>query len=275
MRQILTGFFIVLLMLMGGCASFFAPWFPPTQKGALELESEHVWLGKEQSESAKKESTKLHTLLAGEYFNRGQYKVAIDEANKSLRTNSNYAPAYNVLGLVYMNLKEDKVAQQNFERALGIAPDDSEIHNNFGWFLCQRKPEQMDQAIKHFMAALKDPLYSTPEMAYANAGTCELSRGNYKSAEEFFQKALALKPKYSPALIGLTEMNFISGNLAAAKLNLSRYMRTSTPTAESLWLGMKIERKAGNRQAAASYASRLNKRFPNSKEAIALRKGEF
>ena len=70
-------------------------------------------------------------------------------------------------------------------------------------------------------------------------------------------------------------MNFISGNLAAAKLNLSRYMRTSTPTAESLWLGMKIERKAGNRQAAASYASQLNKRFPNSKEAIALRNGEF
>ena len=275
MRQILTGFFIVLLMLMGGCASFFAPWFPPTQKEFPELESEHVWLGKEQSESAKKESTKLHTLLAGEYYNRGQYKVAIDEVNKSLRNNSNYAPAYNVFGLIYMDLHDDKLAQQNFERALGIAPDDSEIHNNFGWFLCQRKPKQMDQAIKHFMAALKDPLYPTPEMSNANAGTCELSRGNYKSAEDFFQKALALKPKYSPALIGLTEMNFISGNLAAAKLNLSRYMRTSTPTAESLWLGMKIERKAGNRQAAASYASQLNKRFPNSKEAIALRNGKF
>jgi len=275
MRQILTGFFIVVMMLMGGCARFFSPWFPPTQKEFSELKSEHVWLGKEQSESAKKESTRLHTLLAGEYYNRGQFKVAIDEVNKSLRNNSNYAPAYNVLGLVYMDLHEDKLAQQNFERALGITPDDSETHNNFGWFLCQRKPEQMDQAIKHFMAALKDPLYSTPEMSNANAGTCELSRGNYKSAEEFFQKALALKPKYSPALIGLTEINFISGNLAAAKLNLSRYMQASTPTAKSLWLGMKIERKAGNRQAAASYASQLNKRFPNSKEAIALRNGEF
>jgi type IV pilus assembly protein PilF len=276
MRQLLTSFLIALLVLIGGCASFFAPWFAPEQKEAQEgLKSEHTWLGKEQSESAKKDSVKLHTLLAGEYYSRGQYKVAIEEANVALSADSSYAPAYNVLGLVYMKLNEDKLARQNFERALDIGPNDPETLNNFGWFLCQREPEQMDQAMKHFEAALKDPLYSTPEMANTNAGTCELSRGNYRSSEEYFQKALMLKPKYSPALIGLTKMHYSSGNLAAAKLNLARYMHTSTPTAESLWLGVKIERKAGNRQSAASYASQLKKRFPNSKEAIALSKGEF
>lgn len=276
MRQLLTSFLIALSILIGGCASFFAPWFPPKQKEAQEeWKSEHTWLGQEQSESAKIESTKLHTLLAGEYYSRGQYKVAIEEANIALSGNPSYAPTYNVLGLVYMKLKDDKLAQQNFERSLDIAPNDPETHNNFGWFLCQRRPKQMDQAIKHFEIALEDPLYSTPEMANTNAGTCELSRGNYRSAEEYFQKALMLKPKYSPALIGLTKIHYSSGNLAAAKLNLARYMHTSTPTAESLWLGVKIERKAGNRQSAASYASQLKKRFPDSKEAIALSKGEF
>lgn len=276
MRQILTSFLIALLALTSGCASFFAPWFPPNQKEAQEeLKSEHAWLGKEQSESAKKESAILHTQLAGAYYNRGQYKIAIEEANKALLTNSSYAPAYNVLGLVYMNLHEDKLAKENFERALGIAPNDSETHNNFGWFLCQRMPGKMDQAIKHFMTALEDSLYLTPEMSNANAGTCELSRGNYKSAEMFFQKALVLKPAYSPALIGLAETHFMSGNLSAAKLNLSRYMSTSTPTARSLWLGVRIERKTGNRQSAASYASQLKKQFPNSEEAAALRDGKF
>ncbi|MCK5436113.1 MAG: hypothetical protein KAI88_05740, partial [Nitrosomonadaceae bacterium] len=81
MRQLLTSFLIALFILIGGCASFFAPWFPPEQKEAQEeLKSEHTWLGKEQSESAKKESAKLHTLLAGEYYSRGQHKVAIEEA---------------------------------------------------------------------------------------------------------------------------------------------------------------------------------------------------
>ena len=276
MRQLLTSFLIAFLILIGGCASFFAPWFPPKQTEVQEeLKSEDTWLGKEPSESAKKQSTKLHTQLAGEYYSRGQYKVAIEEANKALSTNSSYAPAYNVLGLVYMKLREDNLAQQNFDRALYIAPNDPETYNNYGWFLCQRKPEQMDQAMKHFGIALNDPLYSTPEMANTNAGTCEPSRGNYRSAEEYFQEVLMLKPKYSPALIGLTKMHFLSGNLAAAKLNLARYMQAYTPTAESLWLGVKIERKAVNLQSAASYASKLKKRFPNSKEAIALSKGKF
>jgi type IV pilus assembly protein PilF len=276
MRLILTGFFVTLLMLTSGCASFFAPWFPPKEKETQEeLKLEHSWLGREQSESAKREGTILHTQLAGAYYNRGQYKIAIDEANKALSANSSYAPAYNVLGLVYMNLHEDKLAKENFERALEIEPNDPETHNNFGWFLCQRMPEQMDQAMKHFMAALKDSLYTTPEMSNTNAGTCEISRGNYTSAERLFQQALVLKPGYSQALIGMAEAHYMSGNLPAARLNLSRYMRTSTPTAKSLLLGVRIERKSGNSQSAASYASQLMKRFPNSNEAIALRKGKF
>ena len=276
MKLILTGFFVSLLMLTSGCASFFAPWFPPKGKEVQEdLKSEHSWLGKEQSESEKEASTLLHTQLAGAYYNRRQFKVAIDEANKALNTNSNYAPAYNVLGLIYMDLREDKLANENFERALEIAPKDPETHNNFGWFLCQRMPEQADRAMKHFMVALKDPLYTTPEMANTNAGTCELSRGGYKSAERFFRQALVLKPGYSQALIGMAEANFMSGDLPAARLNLSRYMRTSTPTAKSLLLGVRIERKSGNRQSAASYALQLTKRFPNSNEAVDLRNGKF
>jgi type IV pilus assembly protein PilF len=276
MRLILTGFLVTLLILTSGCASFFAPWFPSKEKEVREdLKSEHSWLGKEQSESEKKASAVLHTQLAGAYYSRRQFKIAIDEANKALNTNPDYAPAYNVLGLIYMDLHEDKLAKENFERALEIAPKDPETHNNFGWFLCQRMPEQMDQAMKHFMAALKDSLYATPEMSNTNAGTCELSRGSYKSAERFFQQALALKPAYSQALIGMAETHFMSGNLPAARLNLLHYMRTSTPTAKSLLLGVRIERKSGNRQSAASYALQLTKRFPNSDEAADLRNGKY
>jgi type IV pilus assembly protein PilF len=134
----------------------------------------------------------------------------------------------------------------------------------------------MDQAVKHFMGALKNPLYSTPEKPYNNnAGICVLSRGDYKSAEEFFQKALSLRPADSQALIGMVEVNFRSGNLAAAKSNLSRYMQVSAPAAESLWLGIQIERKTGDRHAGASYTMQLQKRFPDSREAAALRDGRF
>lgn len=256
MRQILPGLSIALLLLTAGCIQ------QPVQEG-------------DESWNNAQESAKVHTELAAEYFSRGQFAVAIEEVTEALRADPKYAPAYNMLGLVYMDLNEDRLAQQNFERALKIAPNDSEANNNYGWFLCQRRPERMDQAVKHFMAALRNPLYPTPEKPYTNAGICELSRGDYKSAEEFFQKTLLIRPGYSQALIGLAEVNYRSNNLAAAKSNLSRYMQISTPTAESLWLGIQIERKSGDRHAEASYTLQLQKRFPDSKEAAALREGRL
>ncbi len=259
MRQILTGLFIAFLILTGGCAK------KQIQGGLVP----------EQFLSAAQQSAKIHTELAAEYYSRGQFGVALEEATEALRSDSKFASAYNVLGLIYMDLREDSLAQKNFEHALKMAPNNSEAHNNYGWFLCQRRPERIDQAVKHFMAALRNPLYSTPEKPYNNAGICMLNQGDYKSAEEFFQKTLSIRPADSQALIGMAEVYFRNGNLAAAQSHLSRHMQISAPTAESLWLGIQIERKTGDRHAEASYTMQLQKRFPDSREAAALRDGRF
>jgi len=267
MRQIQTQtvFVVVILALAaltGGCAGQSGQ----TQGGLAAAE---------QPQTGARNSAKIHTELAGEYYARGQMGVAIEELAEALRSDPNYAAAYNVLGLVYMDLREDVLAQQNFERALKIEPNNSDTHNNYGWFLCQRKRGQTDLAVQHFMAALKNPLYTTPEKSYTNAALCSQSNGDFKSAEEFFRKALLLKPSYSQALLGLTEIYFKSGDFVAARANISRYMQVSTPTAESLWLGIRIERKVGDRNVEASYTLQLRKRFPDSKEALALRDGKF
>lgn len=259
MKQALTGLFIVLSILTGGCAQ------QPVQGRLMS----------EQFLSIAQQSAKIHTELAAEYYSRGQFVVALEEVTEALRADVKFAPAYNVLGLIYMDLREDRLAQKNFEQALRIAPNDSEVHNNYGWFLCQRRPERMEQAVEHFMEALKNPLYSTPEKPYNNAGICMLSRGDYKSAEEFFQKTLSIRATDSQALIGMAKIGLRNGNLVAAKANLSRHMQVSVPTAESLWLGIQIERKIGDRHAEASYAIQLQKRFPDSKEAAVLRDGRF
>ena len=78
--------------------------------------------------------------------------------------------AYSVRGLVHAQLKENAKAEEDFRRALKIAPKNPEVNNNYGWFLCESvKPRQ---SIQYFLNALKDPLYETPEVAYANAGVC-------------------------------------------------------------------------------------------------------
>ena len=68
--------------------------------------------------------------------------VALEEVGIALRADPNYGPAHNVAGLVYGRLKEDRLAQQSFERALRINPLDSDANNNYGLFLCQRQREE-------------------------------------------------------------------------------------------------------------------------------------
>ena len=88
------------------------------------------------------ERARLHTDLAAGYYERGQMDVALDELNIAVGLDPNYAPAYNIYGLVYSVLGDASKAEQNFSRALLLAPNDSDIHHNWGWYLCQHKRER-------------------------------------------------------------------------------------------------------------------------------------
>ena len=60
-----------------------------------------------------------------------------------------------------------------------------------------------------------------------------------------------------------------------ARKFVSRYNKLVNPSAESLWLALRIERKAGERSTESSYASQLRRNFPGSPEYQALQRGEF
>lgn len=259
MKKSLLGFFILLHVLwLSGCVQ------QPIEDGmSSQANSDRAY-----------QSAKIHTELAAEYFNRGQLDVAIEEVTVALKAQSNYAPAYNVMGLINMTLNEDSKALDNFERAIRLAPRNSEIHNNYGWFLCQRFSQRMDQAISHFMVAARDPLYSTPEMSFTNAGICELKRQKYNDAKIFFQRALSIQSNYSPALIGLINLDFQRGHLTGAESKLALFLQKNTPTPESLFLAIQIKHAMGDQLAVESYSFQLQKHFPDSKEAAAVREGK-
>ncbi|MBU1214479.1 MAG: type IV pilus biogenesis/stability protein PilW [Gammaproteobacteria bacterium] len=218
-------------------------------------------------------SAKIHTELAASYFERGQYSVALQELGAAMQADDEYAPSYNVRGLVRMKLHEDAEADKDFRRALKLDPQSASAHNNYGWFLCQRgRPKD---SISHFLDALKDPLYNTPDMAYANAGVCAIKADDLVAAESYLERALILHPGMPEAQVGLAELNYAKGDYAMAKVHLMRFMQVYDALApEQLWLAVRIERKVGNRNAAESYALQLRKRFPESREAQLLQAGE-
>lgn len=216
---------------------------------------------------------RIHTELGMAYYGNNQISVALEEFKEAVAAEPNYAPAHNQLGLVYMALNEDKLARQSFERALKIDPADSSANNNYGMFLCQRKRDQ--EAFKYFMTALKNPLYSTPENAYTNAGICAWLQGDDVRAEDWLRKALALQPNQPQALYYLAEVSFKRGELKTARSLLTRHLRLGQPSADALWLGARIESRLGDSTALASYGTQLKNRYPNAAQTRAFDEGKF
>jgi type IV pilus assembly protein PilF len=217
-------------------------------------------------------SAKIHTELAGAYFERKQYSIALQEVETALKAKSNYAPAFNVRGLIHLTLREDDLAEEDFRRGLKLDESDSITHNNFGWFLCQRGREA--EGIIQFLEAVKNPLYATPESAYVNAGSCSKRIGKLSDAEEYFQRALVRSPNMPEALIGLADLNFAKRDYVNAKSYMLRFSQFVTEmSAEQLWLAVQIQRKAGDRISEQSYALKLQKRFPDSRETQLLLHG--
>lgn len=216
---------------------------------------------------------RIHTELAAGYYELGNYGVALQEAGEALKAEPDYAPALNVLGLVYMELRDDKAAEASFQRALRVSPQDSDTNNNYGWYLCQRKREQ--ESVKYFLAALRNPLYSTPDKSWVNAGICARQAGDLAAAEDYFQKALKVRPAQPQALLQMADMAYKRNNYPEAKVYLTRLQRDTTPTAEILWLALRVERRLGDRNAEASLGFQLRKNFPESREARALMAGQY
>jgi type IV pilus assembly protein PilF len=222
---------------------------------------------------APRERARAHTELAAAYYGRGNSGVALEELRLALAADSNYAPAYNLLGLVHMDLRENDKAEDAFERSLRINPSDPDANHNFGLFLCQTGHEE--QSIKYFLAAIRNPLYGLPQKSYTVAASCALKKGNEKDALDFLDRALRLDPTYLPALINLAQLRYRRGELEDARKLVVRYNKLIDPTAESLWLGLRIERKLGDHSAERNYATELRRRFAGSKEYQELQKGSF
>jgi type IV pilus assembly protein PilF len=226
---------------------------------------------REQDSQATRAATVNVELGAG-YMNQGKYDVALSKLNRALDEDPKLPSAHNVIAILYERLGEFEKADTHFRRAVDLAPHDPEVHNNYGTFLCGQN--RLKEADKQFLAALKDPLYKTPEFAYTNAGVCALKIPDQAKAEEYFRQALRVNPRFGNALFEMAQLNFNRGNYLPARGFLQRYMEASEHGPAGLWLGVRIERALGDKAAADSYAKVLMTDFPNSRETELLLKPE-
>ncbi len=215
----------------------------------------------------------VHVQLGMAYVSVARYEVALDEAKAALAESANYAPAYHLTGVVYMFLGDMGRARENLETALRAAPGDPDFNNSYGWFLCQQG--QMDEGLGYLARAARNPHYRYQTRPYTNAGMCLLQQNNFPAAEAQFTSAVDADPTNSQALYQLALIAYQRGDYVVAHERLVRMHRGVGPSAASAWLGVRTERRLGNRDAEASYAAQLRSRFSESPEYQQMQQGRY
>ncbi|MFT5426392.1 MAG: type IV pilus assembly protein PilF [Gammaproteobacteria bacterium] len=203
------------------------------------------------------------------YMREGEYEKALSKFQRAQEADKNYPPTYNALGILYQRLGDKAKAEEFFKKALSLNSNDAPTLNNYGQFLCQNS--RFDEAETAFMKAARNPLYSTPEIALSNAGTCAMLEGNFDVAESHFRNALERNPRVAVALLQMSQLSYEASNHLSARAYLQRYLEISAHTAKSLWLGINIETELGDKNALSSYNLLLKNKFPDSKEAQLLK----
>ncbi len=219
-----------------------------------------------------KRAAELNAELGLGYMNEGQFQRAKYKLDKAIKYDPENPHAYHYMAELYRRLKEFDKAGEYYERALSLAPNDMNIQNNYGVYLCERG--KYERAYKHFQNIINNPLYAARANAYENVGLCSLREGKLKKAESAFQSALAINPKMPKSLIQMAQLSYDQGKNATAYSYFQRYVEIAQQTPESLWVGILLENERGNKDTVASYKILLKGKFPDSVEAKRLKKLE-
>lgn len=216
----------------------------------------------------------LQTDLGISYLRQGKIELAWNRLQRALDADPNYSTAHNAMGLVQERLNDPEKAEEHYRRAVTLNPSDSAAQTNYGSFLCRQN--RYEEGERRFLQAAKNPLYEQPEIAYANAGVCWKRAGQYEKAERYLRAALEINPKIPVALLAMSEVSFQTGKYLPARAYLQRYLAVSSHSPQSLWLGVQIERKLGDKNSASSYAMMLKSNYPDSRETqLLLESGEL
>lgn len=189
-------------------------------------------------------------------------------ANRTLNRAYEIAPddpaVNNALALFYVAEGEDEQAEKHFRHALNSNPGFSQARNNYAAYLYDKG--RYDDAIEQLERVVKDYQYSRRYTSYENLGICYLKVGRKDDAVKMFNRALQLNPNMAISLIEMAEISLEQGDTEMAERYLSKYESFAQPSPRELWLGIRLQRIAGDKDKLASYELALKNLFPKSKE---------
>lgn len=255
-----VGFVLAAILALAGCASNQSAGSP----GELATASD-------QTDNQRRAQIRLQLALG--YYTQNQLSTALDEIKQALAIDPNLSDAYGVRGLIYMDMGENALAEDNFQRALKLVPNDPDNNNNYGWFLCRNGREK--ESMKFFEKAVSNPAYRAPAKALNNAGACSLKLQDMAAAERYLTQAFQFDPGNLDTNTNMAKLYYARSDYQRARFYISRVTKAEKYSANVLWTALRIERKLGDRIAETSLATQLRRRYPNSPEFASYLRGAF
>jgi type IV pilus assembly protein PilF len=214
------------------------------------------------------DAAEINVQLGLAYLQQGNIDVARDKLERALKQNPKAPGVHTAVALLYDRMGEDRKAEQQYDMALRMSPRDPNVQNYYGVFLC--KKGRYNDGEKMLLRAASSPLYQTPEVALSNIGVCMRNAGRLADAETYFRRATDQKPQFAEGWLQLAEVKYLRKDYPAARECLQRHLNLAHESATALWLGLRIERAAGNSAQADAYGRRLKAEFPNADETRLL-----
>ena len=241
--------------------------------GGVQTSSADAGIVTPSDETDVRRRARIRLELAAKYFENGQTTVALDEVKQSLATDPSYADAYNMRGLIYMRMNELALAEDGFRRAVALNPRDSSTQHNYGWLMCQQK--RYPEANALFSQAVANPAYTDRAKTLMTQGLCQMSAGQVAEAERTLIRSYEMDAGNPITGYNLAQLLLQRGDLTRAQFYIRRLNNSEYANAESLWLGIKVERQINDRVAMAQLVDQLKRRFPTSGQLAAYERGAF
>ena len=226
----------------------------------------------DESDASKRAGVRME--LAAAYFGRGQMTTALDQVKLAIAANPNLGEAYNLRGLIYANLGDEKLAEESFRRALQLNARDADTMQNFGYYLCQKK--RFAEANALFEQALAIPQYRDTPRTLLTQGVCQALAGQLPQSEATLLRAYQIDPSNPSTAFNLSEVLYKRGDFERARFYVRRVNASpQVANAQTLWLATRIEHRLGNARAAQDFGDQLRGRFPDSRESASFARGAF
>jgi type IV pilus assembly protein PilF len=221
-----------------------------------------------KDEDPKEAAAKYNVQLGTAYLQQGNYALAKEKLERSLKQNPRDPDVHTSLGLLYDRTGDAKLADKHFREALRLAPEKPDLSNNYAIYLC--KNGRVDEGVDRFMSVANNKFYRTPEVALTNAGVCLRSAKRLDDAEQKFSAAIKARPNFSEATVQLASVHLQREEFGAARKVVDTYLNAFRPDPDVLLTAVTVARASKDRMSEEKYSRALRLEFPDSAQARAL-----